>query len=233
VTAPASAFEPWIELANDVGPTPRAGPLTHDFVLPADREPPSLGLTVFSHHGGDALIQVARTWAAEWLGSSSAIEPLFERQAVWHGGIGVIAGKPKLKLYATSGLEDLGHLLGVDVRDAIAVGVDATRRGLDRARAYFDPKELAPPEGWPDRTPATSHRIVTKLLGAQPKTTFSTIFRSDADLSELGDSTLELASETSRLAQRHGFVLRPAAHEIDVFGDGRVETDVLLTAGTA
>ena len=227
-TEPApGAFDPWVELAALAGPVPRRGPLSHDILL-ARRGTKSFGLNVFAHDPGLPFARVAHSWARDFLGASP--DPVLDVPGVRvHGGVAVRASELVLKLYATDGLPELAGRLGVELADAVAIGVDVTRRGLERARTYHP----APPGALPA---SGSHRLVTLLRGTGAKRTDNVIFRPEApvaDLLALGDPAVdvELVAALTDLARGHGLSLRAVAHETDHFDDGRVETDALVAAG--
>jgi hypothetical protein len=224
-----SWFAPWIELVAEAGPMRPEGPLTHDLLLPAEDRAPQIALNVFSLDITGAAIDLIGAQARQLFAIDGSR---------WHGGIAWRDGQPRLKLYASSATDAILAHLGVTAPPgAMAVGVDLTRDGVSRVRSYHapDPTLLvgfrAP--WWPD-TPQIARRIVT-ALGAERRT-LNTIFETGADLEPalaLGPRAIDPAwgAELAARVAAEGFVLRPAAHEIDVWADGRVEGDLLVAIG--
>jgi hypothetical protein len=216
---PACA-EPWLDAAAELGPlNPPQGPLTHDVLVPGT----ALGLNVFAH---PRIAEIATAWAHRWLSAEAATRAaavLSLERTTWHGGFQSSASNLKLKLYATTQVPRVLAALSAHAPHAPeAVGLDVTPEGITRVRTYHAPDDSLlegwPAEPWPQmRGPGISHRLIT-VLGDE-KRTLNTIFLPSAPLSSLPGSEALVT----------GFKLAPAAHELDVYRDGRRETDLLVT----
>ncbi len=228
--APAQA---WVDLAATVGATPAEGPLRFDLLPPTPSQPRRWGLSVFD----DRVIDVARTWAATWLGpaASHALAPLAAPGARWVGGLVWRGGAWGLKLYAVAGFADL-----TDVpTGAIAVGVDVDGGGIARWRSYHPagPGLLdgTPARPWHAGHAGVEHHLVT-VAGDGSKRSQNWIFGPRAswdDLRSLADrltlTDVERWCAAAVDLPTDGLRLAPAALEWDMHADGRVEPDVLFT----
>ncbi len=252
--------DPWLELVHRNGPTPVEGPLRHDWLLPSMRDPSQLGINVFARDTPGRvrrqLLQTVRAcgWDAAPFDASSALR--------FHGGVVWRDGQLTVKAYATGpveALDELGDRLKLMVDDdVLAVGFDVSEAGVGRARLYRPAHALDHTRYWA-RYPAwaaldplgLSHRLVASLEPphtANEKRSFDHFFAPSAPLQALA----ELATDVHALEplakpsfdamtlkawadvpRAHGLVLRPVSYEVDIFADGRRQTDALATVGTA
>jgi hypothetical protein len=240
-------FDSWLTLAGEGGPTPAQGPLRHDIVLPSPGRR-RLGLNVFPGAvSSERIVAAARAWAGANLGpgGEEAMAHLCSARGVsWTAGALVDGDEPRLKLYASGrGLEALARDLGVDggASGVVAVGVDVTLRGIERARIYLTWEGGRQAlDGW--NAPAlpalagVSHLLVT-LLGNE-KRSVNVIFGPQASLDDLRAAAaafpLPSCLDDVLLAEMMppGWVLRPVAYEIDLYRDRR-ESEALVTIAAA
>jgi hypothetical protein len=93
-----------------------------------------------------------------------------------------------------------------------------------------------------------SHRLLATLDGPAGKRSFDLIFGPEASLDALNAVAAQIASldptlpafvepdllrRLAAVADRFGLVLRPVAHEVDVFADSRRATDALVTLASS
>ncbi len=238
----AHALHPWIELADSAGAVTDAGPLTHDFLLPAKRDGASYGLNVFQHKKAIDFDACAKSFARAFLGTDEHVTELLSLPDVKaHGGVLCTGGSLKLKLYFTDGLPALEKPLGLSAVGADAFGVDVSADGLCRARRYLRVDDAAEKDGFLPKRPSVSHRLLTQLEGDGAKVTYNTIFLPSTLASELTSFAREgsddaydhhLVAELSALAESAGHTLRAVAHEVDAFADGTRATDALVALGS-
>jgi len=232
--ADPAVFEPWIKLAEEVGPTPVGGPLSHDILLPTPWSA-QVGINVFEVDEkpvdiwGTAIAQAEALWGRGAV--VAALRGQIPDGVVSHWGGIWRGGAYRLKGYFgdRGGLEVLAERLGVSWEGGTLRGlaVDVGPEGLTRERPYVvefpSPIEVEEIEG-------VAHRIITL---APEKRSLNLIFEPDAEMSQLRVAAQRVPAQSSLIPKLiDGFPahVRPVAYEADCGANG-VQTDALVTVG--
>ena len=232
--ADATMFEPWIRLAERLGPTPLAGPLFHDILLPTPWSA-QVGVNVFEIDEkpvdiwGTAITQAEDLWGnGEVVAQLRAQIPagvVSHWGGLWRDGVYGLKGY----FGDRGGLEILAERLGVQWEGGVLKGlaVDIGSAGLTRARPYVvefpSPLDVEALDG-------VAHQIITL---APEKRSLNLIFEPTAQMSQLLATAERVPAVSSLIPELiAGFPahVRPVAYEADCRADG-IQTDALVTVG--
>lgn len=250
----ARAFQPLVDVASRRGPSVD-GALTVEWVVAPDAA--RCGVTVFQHGSGRDPLDAGRVLSAERFDAAALdawdalAEALAGLDVASHVGLAWDRQRGfRLKLFV-SGEADLAaaaRIVGVTPGPGlVGVGCDFWDGGRYRPRRYFVGRSFADlaaqrgadatlPEGLAP-VPPDGHAVLTltqadDALGA--KTTWSVIFPPGLPVSAVAprvsaSTALALTDLAARVAP---FPLCPSALELDVYDDGRAETELLVTLGS-